>query len=156
MFGWDILCGIWKFKSSWAFLKQSPEVFFTLSFCCKVIILYIYIYMLCNVIIFFFHANSIGRIWGDMMMSSNGNIFCITGLCEGNPPVTGRSPLIKASYAERWCFLWSMPEQTLEQTIEMPVIWRTMVFIMTLLQCIGIALYICLFSAIRKRLTPVR
>ena len=32
-------------------------------------------------------------------------------------------PLTKASDAELWCFLWSTPEQTVEQTIETPVIW---------------------------------
>ena len=32
-------------------------------------------------------------------------------------------PLTKASDAELWCFLWSAPEQTVDQTIETPVIW---------------------------------
>ena len=32
-------------------------------------------------------------------------------------------PLTKASDAELWCFLWSAPEQTVEQTIATPVIW---------------------------------
>ena len=31
-------------------------------------------------------------------------------------------PLTKASDAELWCFLWSAPEQTVERTIETPVI----------------------------------
>ena len=31
--------------------------------------------------------------------------------------------LWEASDAELWCFLWSAPEQTAEQTIETPVIW---------------------------------
>ena len=31
--------------------------------------------------------------------------------------------ITKASDAELWCFLWCAPEQTLEQTIDMPVIW---------------------------------
>ena len=30
-----------------------------------------------------------------------------------------------------WCFLWSSPEQTVEQTIETPVIWDTITLIMT-------------------------
>ena len=33
-------------------------------------------------------------------------------------------PLIKASDAELWCFVWSAHGQTVEQTIEMPVIWE--------------------------------
>ena len=32
-------------------------------------------------------------------------------------------PLSKVSDAELWCFLWSAPEQTVQQTIEAPVIW---------------------------------
>ena len=40
-----------------------------------------------------------------------------------------RSP--KASDAELWCYLWSAPEQTVEQTIETPVIWGAIALIMT-------------------------
>ena len=40
-------------------------------------------------------------------------------------------PLTKASDTERWCFLWSTPEQTAEQTIETPVIWDAIALIMT-------------------------
>ena len=50
-----------------------------------------------------------------MMTSSNGNIFRVTGpYCW---EFTGRwwIPLTKASDAELWCFLWSVPEQTVEQ-----------------------------------------
>ena len=42
----------------------------------------------------------------------------LLALCAGNSPVTGKIPLTKASDAELWCFLWSAPEQTVEQTIE--------------------------------------
>ena len=42
-----------------------------------------------------------------------------------------KDPLTKASDAELWCFLWSTPEQTDEQTIETPVIWDAIVLIMT-------------------------
>ena len=45
-------------------------------------------------------------------------------LCEG-------IPLTKASDAELWCFLWSVPEQTAEQIIETPVIWDAIGLIMT-------------------------
>ena len=63
-----------------------------------------------------------------MMASSNENIFRVTG------PLWGESTeghLTKVSEAELWCFLWSAPEQTVEQTIETPVIWDAMALIMT-------------------------
>ena len=50
----------------------------------------------------------------DMMTSANGNIFRVTGhLCR---VFTGPRwiPRTKASGAERWCFLWSAPEYTVE------------------------------------------
>ena len=66
-----------------------------------------------------------------MMTSSNGNIFHITGpLCR---EFTGHRwiHLTKASDAELWCFLWSPPEYTVEQTIVRLVIWDAIAFIMT-------------------------
>ena len=53
-------------------------------------------------------------------------ISALLALCEGNPPATGGFPFTKASDAELWCFLWSAPEQTVEQTIDTPVIWDAM------------------------------
>ena len=53
--------------------------------------------------------------WPNMMTSSNGNIFRVTGTLFGE--FTGHRwiPLPhKASDAELWCFLWSTPEQTVE------------------------------------------
>ena len=52
-----------------------------------------------------------------MMTLSNGNIFHVTGPLCGE--FTGHRwiPLMKASEAECWCFLWSAPEKTVEQTI---------------------------------------
>ena len=46
----------------------------------------------------------------DMMTSSNGNIFRVTGHLRGE--FTGRRwiPRTKASDAELWCFLWSASE----------------------------------------------
>ena len=38
--------------------------------------------------------------------------------------------LTKASDTELWCFLWSVPEQTVEQTIETPTIWDAIALIM--------------------------
>ena len=66
-----------------------------------------------------------------MMTSSNGNIFRVTGpLClefNGHQWI----PLTKASDVELWCLLWSAPEQTVEQTIEMPLINDAIAHIMT-------------------------
>ena len=49
-----------------------------------------------------------------MMTSSNGNIFCVTGPLCGE--FTGHRwiPLTKASDAELWCILWSLPKSTVE------------------------------------------
>ena len=52
----------------------------------------------------------------------------LLALCEGNPLVD--SPH-KGSDAELWCFLWSVPEQTVEKTIERPVIWNAIALIRT-------------------------
>ena len=52
----------------------------------------------------------------------------LQALCEENPPWI---PLTKASDAELWYFLWSAPEQMVEQTIKMPVIWDAIMLIMT-------------------------
>ena len=67
----------------------------------------------------------------DMMTSSNGNIFRVTGPLWGENNGHRWIPLTKASDAELWCFLWSAPEQTVEQTIETPVIWDAIALIMT-------------------------
>ena len=54
-----------------------------------------------------------------MMTSSNENIFCVTGRLWWESTVFYRwIPIRKASDDELWCFLWSAPEQTAEQTIE--------------------------------------
>ena len=69
-------------------------------------------------------------IWEDILLqnyhrmtSSNGNIFHIIGLLCGE--LTGHQwiPCTKASDVELWCFLWSVPESTVEQTMETTVIW---------------------------------
>ena len=62
-----------------------------------------------------------------MMTSSNGNIPALLALFDGKPPGT------KASYAELRRFL--APEQTIEQTIETPVIWDFLALIMTYFEC---------------------
>ena len=51
---------------------------------------------------------------------------------------TYRSPVDfpnKASDAELWCFLWSAPEQMVQETIEAPVIWDAIALIMTPMYC---------------------
>ena len=69
-----------------------------------------------------------------MMTSGNGFIFRITGPLWGE--FTGHRwiPLTKASDAELWWFHWSVPEQTVKQTFETPVIWDVIALIMTSLQ----------------------
>ena len=58
-------------------------------------------------------------------MSSKGNIFRVIGPLRGE--ITGHRwiPLTKASDAELWYFLWSAPEQTVEQAIKTQGIWDT-------------------------------
>ena len=58
-----------------------------------------------------------------IMTSPNGNIFCFADPLWGESTSHQWIPLTKASKAELWCFLWSALEQTIEQIIEMPVIW---------------------------------
>ena len=66
----------------------------------------------------------------NMMTSSNGNIFRITGPSCEEFASDRWIPLTKASDAELWYFLWSAPEQTVEQTTERPVIWDAITLIM--------------------------
>ena len=70
-----------------------------------------------------------------MMKPSNGNIFRVTGPLYWELTSYRWISLTKASDAELWCFLWSSPEQTVEQTIEAPVIWDAIALIMTSLLC---------------------
>ena len=66
-----------------------------------------------------------------MMTSSNGSIFHVTGPLCGDFTRHRWIPRTKASDMEPWCFMWSTPEQTVEQTVETPVIWDTITLIMT-------------------------
>ena len=66
-----------------------------------------------------------------MMTSMEINIFRVTGPFEGISPVTRDFSSERASDAELWCFLWSAPEQTIEQNIETLVNWDTIAPIMT-------------------------
>ena len=58
-----------------------------------------------------------------IMTSSNGNIFRVTGPLWGESTGDRWIPLTKASDVELWCFLWSVPEQRVEQTMETPMVW---------------------------------
>ena len=66
-----------------------------------------------------------------MMTSSNENIFSVTGPLCGEFIGHLWISLTKSSDAELWWFLWSTPEQTIEQTTEMLVIWDAIALIMT-------------------------
>ena len=57
-----------------------------------------------------------------MMTSSNENNFRATGPLWGESTGNRWIPLTKASDVELWCYLSSTPEQTVEHTIETPVI----------------------------------
>ena len=63
-----------------------------------------------------------------MRTSSNGNIFCVTGPLWGE--ITGHwwISLKKASGTKLWCFLWSTPEQMVEQTIKTLLGWGKMAY----------------------------
>ena len=66
-----------------------------------------------------------------MMTPSSKNIFRVTGLVCGE--FTGQRwiPRTKGSGAELWCFLWSAPDPTFEQTMETQVIWYAITLIIT-------------------------
>ena len=66
-----------------------------------------------------------------MIASTNGNIFRASGPWWGESTGHRWIPLKKTSDEELWCFLWSTPEQTIEQTIETPVSWDALALIMT-------------------------
>ena len=78
-----------------------------------------------------FTATIGAKIVSHMMTSSNGNIFCVTGPLRWESTGDRWIPLTKANDAELWCFLSTAAEQTVEQTMQTPVFWDTMVLIMT-------------------------
>ena len=65
-----------------------------------------------------------------MMTSSNGNIFRVTGHLSGEFTVHRWIPHTKARDAELWCFIWSEPGRTVDQTMDMLVIWNAIVPVM--------------------------
>ena len=66
-----------------------------------------------------------------MKTSSNGNIFRVSGPLLRESTGDRWIPLTKTRDVELWCFLCSAPEQTIEQTIDTPVIWDAIAPIMT-------------------------
>ena len=76
-----------------------------------------------------------------MMTSSNGDILCVTVPLWGEYTGHRWIPLTKASGAELWYFLWSAPEQTVDQSIETPVIWDVIALIITSLAVINVGFY---------------
>ena len=64
-----------------------------------------------------------------IMASWNGNIFRVTGPLWGESTGHRWITLTKACDVELWSFLRSAPQQTVEQTMEMPVIWDTIALI---------------------------
>ena len=59
-----------------------------------------------------------------MMVKVSNATWCSTG------QITSAHDLLSDNYffnIEVWCLLWSAPEQTVEQIIELPVIWVAMV-----------------------------
>ena len=66
-----------------------------------------------------------------VIASPNKDIFRVTGPLWGESTGLRWIPLAKASDAVLWYFLWSAPEQTVEQTIMTPVFWDVIALIMT-------------------------
>ena len=62
----------------------------------------------------------------------------LLAICEGNPSVTGLFPQ-RDQWRGALMFLWSAPEQTVEQTIKTPVIWDVIMLIKC--RCADVFLY---------------
>ena len=66
-----------------------------------------------------------------MMTSLNGNIFRVTGPLWGESSGHRCILLTKASDAELWCMLWCASGHTVEQTVDLSVIWDATTVIVT-------------------------
>ena len=75
------------------------------------------------------YAGMLSRHGIDMVTSSNGNISALLARCAGSSPVPGEFPSQRPVSQGLWCFLWSAPEQTVEWTLERPVIWGAIALI---------------------------
>ena len=79
-------------------------------------------------------------IFDSMVTSSNGNFFSALLLFLGESTGHWWIPLTKASDEELWYFLWSEPEQMVDQTTETPVIRDAIALKMTSPLCIRVLL----------------
>ena len=70
----------------------------------------------------FFDNNSDISWWHNQMET----VSALLALCEANPSGQRWIPLTKDSDTELWCFLWCPSEQTVKQTVKLPVIWDAM------------------------------
>ena len=80
------------------------------------------------------HNSWVHCVWYNIAGSLHDDVikwkhFRVTGPLWGESTGDRRIPLTKASDAELWCFLWSAPEETVEITIEPPVIWDAIALI---------------------------
>ena len=77
--------------------------------------------------IIYVHAVTWQQWWRQQMET----FTALLALLVVNSPLNGEFPIRKASDAELWCFPLSGPEQTVDQTIETPVILDAIVLIIT-------------------------
>ena len=70
-----------------------------------------------------------------MVMSSNGKKIRVIDPLWGKSTGDWLIPFTKAGNSVIWCFLSCEPEQTVEQTVGMLVIWVVIAFIMILQYC---------------------
>ena len=92
-------------------------------------VLYLLVY--CIIVTLYQNLHLALNMVSNMMTSSNGNIFRVTGPLWGESAGHRWIPLRKASGVELWSSLWSVPERMVEQTIETPVIWEVNALILT-------------------------
>ena len=72
--------------------------------------------------------NNRGVIWWRHQMET---FSALLALCAGNSPATGEFPSQRPVTRGIDVFLWSAPEQTIEQTMDSPVIWDAIAPIVT-------------------------
>ena len=86
------------YRSSWHYCNSSRRAR------CEVY-MWVQILIQCSV-----SVTTVFTFFNNMMTSSNGNIFRVTGLLCGGFTGDRWIPRAKASDAWLWCFLWSAPE----------------------------------------------
>ena len=102
---------------------------FYVTFSISLLYSIMFLIFLSNVFIFGAVSYSICAItWWRHQMET---FSALLALCMRKPTGHRWIPPIKTSDAELWCFLWSASDETVEQTIETPMIWDTIALIMT-------------------------